>query len=95
MPKRTLVILTLASLLFLNFGVADALHLGHDHHRGDNPSQCQVCYLVKVATIGVAISIALFVVFNGERETALPIFKARLERVGRGGPKSPRAPPQA
>ncbi|MCB9851516.1 MAG: hypothetical protein H6819_00350 [Phycisphaerales bacterium] len=95
MAKRSLAILTLASLLFLNFGVVDALHLGHDHNHdhGADTSHCQVCYLVKVATVGVAVSVALFVVFSGEPETEPMLMPTRPLRVGRGAPKCPRAPP--
>ncbi len=94
MTKRPLAILTLASLLFLNFGVVDALHLGHDHDHDSEHSQCEVCYLVKVATIAISVSVALFVVFNGKPESHPLLAAARPARVGHGYPKSPRAPPR-
>ncbi|MCA9255481.1 MAG: hypothetical protein KDA33_07575 [Phycisphaerales bacterium] len=93
MLKRSLAILTLASLLFMSLGLADALHLGHDHDHGDDSSQCQVCYLVKVATIGVAVSIALFIVFDNATDDEPTIRLVRPARVGHGGPQAPRAPP--
>lgn len=95
MAKRTLAILTLASLLFLNFGVIDALHLGHDHDHdhGADTSHCQICYLVKVATVGIAVSVALFVLFNSKPEAEPMLTPVRPVRVGRGSSKSPRAPP--
>lgn len=93
MARRSIAILTLVSLLFLSFGLVDALHLGHDHDHGDSHKECQVCFLAKIATIGVTLGVALYVLFNRQPDTIPLIAAARPARVGHGGPQSPRAPP--
>ena len=87
--KRSLAVVALLVFAPLAAGATPLLH-DHDHH---DAAPCQVCYLVKVGSVALAIGLALLPI-SGQpvRQLRRPA-NAQAHRSNHHKPAAPRAPP--
>lgn len=89
MTKRPLAILALLVFLPLAAGATPLLH-HHDHH---DSAPCQVCYLVKVGSVALAIGLALLLMAAQPTRPSLWPIDAEAHSSEHHTPAAPRAPP--
>jgi hypothetical protein len=90
MAKRPIAILALLMFLPLAAGATPFLH----HHTDqESAASCQTCYLIKIGSVGLAISFALLLVAT---QPSRPFLRP-VDFFARGSvhhaPAAPRAPP--
>lgn len=92
LQRAKLLLVALAFLAVASGGV----NLLHDHHEeGDHSHPCQVCYLVTMATVALALAfIYLFFIAekaHGEHPTVLAVVRS-TDRLTESAPRAPPRP---
>jgi disulfide bond formation protein DsbB len=87
--KRSPAILALLVFLPLALGAAPFFH-NHDHH---DAAPCQVCYLIKIGSVALAVGLALLLISAQPVRRLRRIADARPHSSEHHQPAAPRAPP--
>lgn len=90
MMKRPWMIVILLVFLPLAVGATPLLHHHDDHH---DAGPCQVCYLVKIGSVGLAVAFAILLI-SAEPVRRLPLpVDVFVQGSVHHTPAAPRAPP--
>lgn len=93
MFRPCLSILVLLVFLMLTGGISEHIHVLLDHHDDHaDTTHCQICYLLAVASVAVAVTLAL-PMFHDRAGSPIPIIEQRRPCVARPRDTAPRGPP--
>lgn len=90
--RAKLLLIALAFLAVVSGGV----NLLHDHHEeGDHSHPCQVCFLVTMATVALALAFIYLFFIAEKAHGEHPAIAAVVRSTDRLTTSAPRAPPRA
>jgi hypothetical protein len=88
--KRSPAILALLVFLPLAVGATPLLHHHDDHH---DAAPCQVCYLVKIGSVALAVGLTLMLISAQPARLLRRPVDAQAHSSDHHKPAAPRAPP--
>lgn len=92
MIRRTTTTLLLASYLLLSTGALDLWHSSHGHE-ALGAKDCQICYILKVATTALGAVVAALLCFTNCASRLFSLLDSPWVRHDRFRSAVPRAPP--
>lgn len=92
MIRRTTTVLLLASYLLLSTGAVEWYHASHGHG-ALGAKNCQICYILKVATTALGAVVAALLYFATHASEQCSLLETPLIRQDRLRFAAPRAPP--